>query len=103
MLNTVELNKILNLLNLSISFKNGKYYMSDYTANITDLLNKNGNHFEYTVRRDDNIFFIYFNQKELFIANNQHQLWSYLVYLWFLSSLLIIPLCYCHIPENLSK
>lgn len=74
MLNTVELNKILNLLNLSISFKNGKYYMSDYTANITDLLNKNGNHFEYTVRRDENIFFISFNERELLIANNQHQM-----------------------------
>ena len=76
MLNTIELNRILNLLNLNISFQNGKYYMSNYTDNTNDTLEKLDGYYSYTFTKDEEQYTIKINPTSLIIFHN-HQIISF--------------------------
>ena len=76
MLNTIELNRILNLLNLNISYQNGKYYISNYSANTTDTLEKLDGYYSYIFTKDEEKYTIKINPTSLIIFHN-HQIISF--------------------------
>ena len=74
MLNIIEINKILNLLNLCITFENGKYHMINYENNTSTILEKHDNFYEYTLIRGEELFFLRINQNEVIITTGRKQI-----------------------------
>ena len=74
MLNTEELNKILNLLNLSIRRENSHYLISNLNAQITDSLKQNGEYFEYDFEIYKTNYHLVISPKSLIITNDMNQM-----------------------------
>ena len=74
MLNIIEINKILSLLNLCITFENGKYHMINYENNTSTILEKHDSFYEYTLIRGEELFFLKINQNEVRITTGSKQI-----------------------------